>query len=425
MSLLPPEVSSVNQANSPSVAYPQWFKGKRFTLGVTGGIAAYKSGDAIRLLQKHGAEKVFPILTPNACNYITPLTLSSLAMEPATADHLAVTPTGVPLHIHYAQQSDAMLLLPATANSIAKITHGLADELVSCTALTFTDKPLILCPTMNTRMWENPITQHNLSLLQRLLPTVVIVPPASAMLACGEQGVGHLASWESILLHTYRAIHPHATSLQGKRVLITAGGTHEPIDVARVISNRSSGKMGLALADEAYARGAEVTLLYANAPLPERPYRIEATPTVQHLLETAQALFPTCDYLIKAAAVSDFTPSHPSQYKLKKQEGQDRYSFEFSLTPDILATLCQQKQAHQTVVGFAAESHLNSSELYAKLKRKGCDWLAVNNVARADIGFASNDNELLLLSKDANHPPLTLPKQSKTELAFALWQQLL
>jgi phosphopantothenoylcysteine decarboxylase/phosphopantothenate--cysteine ligase len=282
-----------------------------------------------------------------------------------------------------------------------------------------------MVPTMNTRMWNNPVTQRNLTLLQTLLPNLTVVTPSAALLACGETGVGHIAPWEHILLGMYKALHPQSTSLTGKQVLVTAGGTQEALDVARVLTNRSSGKMGLALADEAYARGADVTLLYANEALPERPYVVKHTPTVPLLLEQAQAHFPTCDYLIKAAAVSDFTPAFPSDHKLKKQEGQTQYPLLFALNPDVLATLCEQKQPHQTVVGFAAESHIDLPAMRQKLQRKGCDWLAINNVARADIGFGSADNELLLLSANNATEPVTLAKMPKPELARALWASLL
>jgi phosphopantothenoylcysteine decarboxylase / phosphopantothenate---cysteine ligase len=398
------------------------FSGQHIVLGVGGGIAAYKACDMVRELQRKGAE-VHPILSAGAGQFISPLTFSSLAMRPVTDQHYAVTEAGVPLHIHLAQWGHALLIYPATANLIAELAQGMATDLVNTTALCFHQAPIVIAPAMNVRMWENPITQRNIQQLQAL-PHVQVVQPASGLLACGETGAGHLASVEAVLFSLYKALHPHAGALTGKKLLVTAGGTQEPLDPARVLTNRSSGKMGLALADEAYAMGANVTLVTAIPPHAqlERPYPIHLTPTAYDMHTAVMAHWPKMDGLIKAAAVSDFTPKKPQAEKIKKTEGSSNYILELSPTRDILAEACAMKQPHQRVMGFAAESNIQDAPmLTAKLERKGCDMLAVNSITTEGTGFGSDDNAFdVYFSPLHSREPCTFPLASKWLLAREL-----
>jgi phosphopantothenoylcysteine decarboxylase / phosphopantothenate---cysteine ligase len=391
-------------------------------LGVCGGIAAYKACDLVRELQRRGGV-VQPILSHGASEFVSPLTFSSLAMRPVTDEHYAVTSAGVPLHIDLAQWGKALIIYPATANMIAELAHGMATDLVNTTALCFTKSPIIIAPAMNVRMWENPLTQRNIETL-KALPNIYVVEPSSGLLACGETGAGHLASAEAVLFTLYKALHPQAELLAGKRVLVTAGGTQEALDPARVLTNRSSGKMGLALADEAHAMGAEVTLVTANtqhASL-ERPYPIEVTGTAQHMYTAVMKYWPQNDWLIKAAAVSDFTPAHPHTEKIKKIEDPAHYVLELTPTRDILAEACAMKQPHQRVMGFAAESDVSNPEmLMAKLERKGCDVLAVNSITTPGLGFGSEDNAFTVyLHPHYEQTSFSLPKATKAELAQSL-----
>jgi phosphopantothenoylcysteine decarboxylase/phosphopantothenate--cysteine ligase len=395
-----------------------FFEGKHIVLGVCGGIAAYKSGDLIRELQRKGASGVHPILSQDAPHFITALTLSSLSKYPATSEHHAVDAQGVPLHISLAQWGDVLLIYPATANLIAQLAQGLTGDLVTATALCFNEKPIVISPAMNTRMWEHPFTQRNLATLASL-PNVHIVPPTEGLLACGETGAGHLAPDEWTLLTLYRAVHPQNRRLAGKKILVTAGGTQEALDPARILTNKSSGKMGLALADEAYAMGADVTLITANVQhIGSRPYTLVLAQDVQSMKEAVLDRFPSHDWLLKAAAVSDFKPVQPPASKIKKQTTNAPYVLELEATVDILKTACEQKQSHQKVLGFAAESETGDlTPLYEKLKRKGADALAVNNINRNDIAFNSEDNEMRLLFANDTQTPVFIEKASKDVVA--------
>jgi phosphopantothenoylcysteine decarboxylase/phosphopantothenate--cysteine ligase len=274
-------------------------------------------------------------------------------------------------------------------------------------------------------MWEHPFTQRNLATLASL-PNVHIVPPTEGLLACGETGAGHLAPDEWTLLTLYRAVHPQNRRLAGKKILVTAGGTQEALDPARILTNKSSGKMGLALADEAYAMGADVTLITANVQhIGSRPYTLVLAQDVQSMKDAVLDRFPSHDWLLKAAAVSDFKPVQPPASKIKKQTTNAPYVLELEATVDILKTACEQKQSHQKVLGFAAESETGDlTPLYEKLKRKGADALAVNNINRNDIAFNSEDNEMHLLFTQDTHAPVFIEKASKDVVARHLLAQL-
>jgi phosphopantothenoylcysteine decarboxylase/phosphopantothenate--cysteine ligase len=269
------------------------------------------------------------------------------------------------------------------------------------------------------------LTQRNLATLASL-PNVLIVPPTEGLLACGETGAGHLAPDAWTLLTLYKAMHPHRQRLQGKKVLVTAGGTQEALDPARILTNHSSGKMGLALADEAYAMGAELTLITANEQhLGLRPFPTILAKDVESMKNAVLEQFPSHDWLLKAAAVSDFKPIQPQASKMKKQATLAPYVLELEATVDILKTACEQKQSHQKVLGFAAESETGDlTPLYDKLRRKGADALAVNNIQRSDIAFHSEDNEMHLLFAQDTPAPVFIEKAGKDVVARHLLAQL-
>lgn len=391
------------------------FYGKTVAIAVTGGIAAYKACDLIRELYRRNVQQVLCIMTPTAESFISPLTLQALSRHPVYTSELAVDQTGVPIHIALAQQADALVILPATVDTIAKLAHGLADNLVTTTAITFTDKPVLVAPAMNTRMWDHPLTQENIQKL-RSLPNYAVVEPVAGHLACGETGEGHLADPETILQAIYRAVHPNAGMYRGVRAIVTAGGTSERIDPVRVISNRSSGKMGLALADELAAMGAEVTLITTRPPQ-ARTYEVVPVQTTREMREAIHERFEQAHVLLMAAAVSDYAVEHPSLEKIKR-DSLPEPTLKLVSNPDILAELGQQKQPGQLLIGFAAESNdliRNASE---KMRRKNLDAIVANDISRSDIGFETDENEVTLLFPELN--PQILARARKDRIARQL-----
>lgn len=402
------------------VSTEQVFDNKTIALGICGGIAAYKACDLIRELYRQGAKQVIPILTASAEAFVTPTTLQSLARGPVYAETLGMTHDGVPTHIALAQQADVLLILPATANVLGKLAHGIADDLLSTTFLTFSHKPVLIAPAMNTRMWRHPMVQENLKKLAALF-WVDVVSPISGDLACGETGEGHLAEPEMILAHLRRALHPEAGLYEGKKALISAGGTVEAIDPVRLITNRSSGKMGKALADELWAMGAEVTLVSTKILKTPVPYEVLVARTAEDLAHTLHREFPESDLLLMAAAVSDYKVVEPSPRKIKRQS-KPNMVLKLDSNVDILASLAAIKTAQQQVVGFAAESHDMKQYALEKLKRKKLDALVANDVSRDDIGFHTDDNEVTLFFKDG--ASLFLPKAPKSVIARQILTEL-
>lgn len=405
------------------------FRDKTIAIGVCGGIAAYRVCDLIRELYRQGAKRVVCLMSDNAAEFITPLTLSALTRQPVYQDPLAVDERGIPVHIAIAQQADALLILPATCNILAKLAGGLADDLISTTAVTFTGKPIIVTPAMNSRMWHHPITQHNLNVL-KALPNLTLIEPIAGYLACGETGEGHLASQEIILMALYRQVHSKAGLLKGKHVLVTAGGTQEPIDPVRIITNRSSGKMGIALADESYAMGAHVTLIATTSALSQlhaleggirKPYTIIPVQSTADMLQAVDSRFDQSDMLIMSAAISDFTVSQPSPQKLKRIPNQS-ITLELSPTADILEAASQRKR-NQIIIGFAAESQEFSENAKNKLRRKKLDVIVLNDISRSDIGFDTDENEVTLYFRSGEE--VHLPKASKSEIASDILQSVI
>lgn len=358
---------------------------KTVLLCVTGCIAAYKSCEILRLLQKAGY-RVKVLMTEHATQFVGPTTFRALTHE-KVAIGLFDDPEDPIHHISLAQEADVVLVAPATANCIAKMTHGIADDLMSTTLLA-TKAPILIAPAMNSGMWSAAATQENVEVLKGR--GVHFVQPDSGYLACGDIGSGRLPTPEAIADATCSLLQG-STDLVGEHVLITAGPTHEPIDPVRYIANRSSGKMGLELARAARDRGANVTLIAGPIELPI-PAGIETihVQTASQMYSAAVKAFGRSTIAILAAAVADYAPSAPSDHKLKKAVDPIN-SIPLIQTQDILAKLSSNKE-DRIVIGFAAETNDVVDYAVAKLKRKGCDAIVANDVSRSDAGFGSSNN---------------------------------
>lgn len=358
---------------------------KTVLLCVTGCIAAYKSCEILRLLQKAGY-RVKVLMTEHATQFVGPTTFRALTHE-KVAIGLFDDPEDPIHHISLAQEADVVLVAPATANCIAKMAHGIADDLMSTTLLA-TKAPILIAPAMNSGMWSAAATQENVEVLKSR--GVHFVQPDSGYLACGDIGSGRLPTPEAIADAT-RSLLQGSTDLVGEHVLITAGPTHEPIDPVRYIANRSSGKMGLELARAARDRGANVTLIAGPIELPI-PAGIETihVQTASQMYSAAVKAFGRSTIAILAAAVADYAPSAPSDHKLKKAVDPIN-SIPLIQTQDILAKLSSNKE-DRIVIGFAAETNDVVDYAVAKLKRKGCDAIVANDVSRSDAGFGSSNN---------------------------------
>jgi phosphopantothenoylcysteine decarboxylase/phosphopantothenate--cysteine ligase len=362
-------------------------------LGVAGGIAAYKAADLTSLLRKRGWE-VRVVMTPAAAQFITPLTLQTLSRQKVHLDPFELPEGAVVEHIDLVKGVDLAAVVPATANILAKAAHGLADDLLSTTLLALRC-PLLVAPAMNTAMWEHPATQANLHTLEAR--GVEVVMPASGELACGDVGAGKLADIGEIAQRIEDAYARliEGARLRGRKVLITAGGTREPLDPVRYLGNRSSGKMGHALAAAAAERGADVTLVTSSS-LPV-PAGVQAVPvqTAQDMLEAVQARLPQADMLVMAAAVADYRPAAVAAQKIKKSG--EALTVTLEPTPDILATLKPMRRPDQLIIGFAAETESLLDHARGKLERKGLDLIVANDVARPGIGFESDQNAVTVL----------------------------
>lgn len=358
---------------------------KTVLLCVTGCIAAYKSCEILRLLQKAGY-RVKVLMTEHATQFVGPTTFRALTHE-KVAIGLFDDPEDPIHHISLAQEADVVLVAPATANCIAKMAHGIADDLMSTTLLA-TKAPILIAPAMNSGMWSAAATQENVEVLKGR--GVHFVQPDSGYLACGDIGSGRLPTPEAIADATCSLLQG-STDLVGEHVLITAGPTHEPIDPVRYIANRSSGKMGLELARAARDRGANVTLIAGPIEIPI-PAGIETihVQTASQMYNAAVKAFGRSTIAILAAAVADYTPSAPSDHKLKKAVDPIN-SIPLIQTQDILAKLSSNKE-NRIVIGFAAETNDVVDYAVAKLKRKGCDAIVANDVSRSDAGFGSSNN---------------------------------
>ncbi len=384
----------------------------RVVLGVAGGIAAYKAVEVLRRLKENGFS-VTPVLTRDATRFVAPLTFTALAGEPARVSLYDDPSTPIP-HTRLGQSADVVVVAPATAHLIARLAAGLADDLLTATILA-TRAPVLLCPAMHTEMWEQPSVQENLATLRRR--GVLVLDPDDGPLAGGDSGPGRLADPATITDLTTRIVRGYRGPLSGVRVLVSAGGTREAIDPVRVITNRSSGRQGHALATVAARLGADVTLVTASdldvALDVARRVRIVRVVSASEMRQAVLDRLDASDVVIMAAAIADFTVPR-AEHKLKKADGVPR--LELTPTPDVLSEIRERRRRDQIVVGFAAESRDVVSNATAKLERKGVDLLVVNDVTVPGAGFEAETNEVTLLSPTASATHVA--RQSKEGVAL-------
>ncbi|MGH2580641.1 MAG: bifunctional phosphopantothenoylcysteine decarboxylase/phosphopantothenate--cysteine ligase CoaBC [Actinomycetota bacterium] len=387
--------------------------GRRVLLGVTGGIAAYKACILTRLLTQAGAT-VQVVMTSSATRFVGTDTFAALSGRPAYTE--VWEEPGSVLHVRLARGADVCVVAPATANVIAKLSGGIADDLITSTLLEATC-PLVVAAAMHSGMWEHPATQANVRALQER--GTVVVGPARGPLAVGDEGVGRMAEPEDILA-TLEDVASRGRDLAGRRIVVTAGPTWEPIDAVRFVGNRSSGRMGFAVAREAFGRGADVTLVVGQGTVepPDGP-RVVRVATAEEMRMAVLEAAEDADAVIMAAAVADFRPRKAAPGKLKKEEGPPR--LELVPTPDILAELGEVK-GDRVLVGFAAETDDVEAAGRAKLVAKGLDLLVANEVGREGTGFGSESNHAAILSRTGDDEPLR--KWTKAELAAAVCDRL-
>ena len=405
----------------------------RILLGVTGGIAAYKAVELVRLATKAG-HTVRVVQTEASLRFVGRATFEGVTGAPVLVEEFEPDPArgafpGDPApdhapisHLELVGRSDVYAIAPASANTLAKLATGLADNLLTSAALA-ASSPLVIAPAMNDRMWEHPATRSNVETL-RLRGATIVAPATGALASRGEWGVGRLAEPADILAAIEATVDGRSgpRSLDGLRVLVTAGGTREPIDSVRYVGNRSSGRMGVALAAEARRRGAEVTLVAANVAL-ERPAGVRSVDveTAAELDDAVRAEFPAADVLLMAAAVADFRPSRPDAGKIKKA-GREGLSIDFEDAPDVLRGVAESRSEGQTVIGFAAEHGAGGeAEARRKLESKGLDAVVLNDISRADVGFDAPDNEVTIVTRDAERK---VPLGSKDAVAAAILDEV-
>lgn len=382
---------------------------KCVVLGVTGGIAAYKACELLRLLQKQGID-MFVVMTRNACQFVTPLTFETLSGHPVAVDTFVRPATWEVEHIALAKRADLFLIAPATANIIGKMACGIADDMLSTTVMA-TRAPVMIAPAMNTGMWENPAVQQNIATLAAR--GVHIVTPATGHLACGDSGTGKL---EDVAVIAQRALDVLRAKrdLEGLRVMVTAGPTREALDPVRYISNRSSGKMGYAIARAAQQRGAQVTLLTGPVSIePPRGVTVVPFTTTQELLERALQCAPEQDILIQSAAPADYRAREIAPQKIKKHGDEDMV-LDLVENPDVAATLGRAKRSGQTFVGFAAETNDVLAHARGKLVKKNLDMIVANDVTTPGAGFDVSTNIVTLLTEEKTE---SLPLMTKDEVA--------
>ena len=380
---------------------------KNVVLGVTGSIAAYKACDIVSRLRKQGVD-VHVILTRAGAEIITPLALETMSANPVVVDMFHRENPWEVEHISLAKRADVFLVAPATANFLGKAAHGIADDMLTTTILA-TRAPVLVAPAMNVNMYENPVVQENIALLKKR--GWHFIEPDAGLLACGDVGKGGLAEPEAIVAAAMELLYPRR-DLAGKHVLVSAGPTQERIDPVRYITNRSSGKMGYAIAEAAAARGARVTLVSGpvTLPVPEGVERVNVISS-QDMFEAVHAAFDSCDGLIMAAAPADFTPAAFAEQKIKKN-GREGMTLELAATRDILKSIGERKR-QQRVMGFAAETEHLAENAAKKLEAKNLDMIAANDVTAAGAGFAVDTNAVTLYKRDGSSEQSgTMPKRA-------------
>ena len=391
--------------------------GREVVLGVTGGIAAYKSAEIVSRLRHMGAN-VHVIMTENAAKFVCPLTFQTLSANPVAVDTFDAPERWNVEHVALAKLAEVFVIAPATANILAKMANGIADDMLSTTVLA-TKAPVLAAPAMNTGMWTAPATQENVRVLQER--GVRMIGPASGMLACGDEGAGRMSEPEEIV-SAVADILSTARDLCGLKVLVTAGATRERIDPVRFISNDSSGKMGFAIAEAARDRGAEVTAVYGSVsvPLPAgiRAVRIESA---RDLLDAMMQECPDQDVIIQAAAVADYRPENAENRKIKKQSGKG-ITLKLTENPDVAKAVGEIRKPGQTLVGFAAETDHLAENAQRKLQSKNLDMIVANDVTLPGAGFNTDTNIAALITRDGIQE---LPLQSKRKLADKILDTIL
>ena len=391
-------------------------KKKCVVLGVTGGIAAYKACEILRLLQKWGMD-VFVVMTKNATRFVSPLTFETLSGHPVAVDTFERPATWEVEHIALAKRADLFLIAPATANIIGKMACGIADDMLSTTVMA-TRAPVMIAPAMNTGMWDNPAVQQNLKTLADR--GVHVVAPAVGYLACGDNGAGKLEDVEVIVQRAIDVLSGAQKDLAGLRVMVTAGPTREALDPVRYISNRSSGKMGYAIARAAAKRGAHVTLLTGPVAL-AAPKGVTVVPftTTQDLLDCALRYAPEQDILIQSAAPADYRAEQIADQKIKKNHGED-FVLRLVENPDVAATLGKNKREDQVFVGFAAETNDVLAHAQGELVKKNLDMIVANDVTLPGAGFDVDTNIVTFITREET---IALPVLSKDEVADRILSQ--
>ncbi len=366
---------------------------KTVLIGITGGIAAYKICELIRLYKKNDYN-VKVITTENAFNFVTELTLATLSQSQVYSDNFDIKEYK-PEHISLCDEGDILVLAPATANTISKIANGICDNLLTSIICAF-NKPVLIAPAMNTNMWNNPFVQENIKKLSS--NGYEFVDPESGYLACGTNGAGRLADINKIYSKSIELLEEKKT-LNGQTIVITAGGTIEKLDPVRYISNFSSGKMGIALADIAHKKGANVELI-STFPV-DKPYKNTIVQSAVEMQKAVERSLETATTVIMAAAVADYKAQDYSEQKIKKTS-EDTISITLTKNPDILKEISSKKKDGQTIIGFCAESQNLIEFAKNKIDKKGCDYLVANDISRKDIGFGSDENEIYILDKSHN-----------------------
>ena len=391
--------------------------GKHVVLGVTGGIAAYKACEIVSRLRKLHAE-VDVIMTENATRLVAPLTFETLSNRPVCVDTFSRIESWDVKHISLAQKADLMLVAPATANIMAKLAHGIADDMLSTTLLA-TKAPILLAPAMNTGMWTADATQQNLkTLCDRGIHTV---GPASGFLACGDNGAGRMSEPAQIVEAACTLLCPKR-DLEGLKVLVTAGPTVERIDPVRYLTNDSSGKMGYALAEAAQKRGAEVTLVSGPVALtPPAGVTVIPVTSTMSLYDAMMELCQKQDIIVQAAAPADYRVEHPADQKIKKDDGEPLV-LKLVENPDIAKAVGQRKKAGQVLIGFAAETQNVLANAQKKLAKKNLDLIVANDVTAEGAGFGVDTNIVTLVTIEGGE---ALPKMTKREVANRIWDKAL
>lgn len=391
--------------------------GREIVLGVTGGIAAYKSAEIVSRLHHLGAS-VHVIMTKNATEFVAPLTFQTLSAHPVALDTFRAPETWEVEHIALAQRAEVFVIAPATANLLAKMACGIADDMLSTTVLA-TKAPVLVAPAMNTGMWTAAATQRNVSILRER--GVRFIGPASGMLACGDVGAGRMSEPEEIVAAIAEILCPRK-DLDGLRVLVTAGATRERLDPVRYLTNDSSGRMGFALAEAARDRGAEVTAVtgHVSVPFPEGVRRVEIESTAD-LLEAMRREAPENDIVIQAAAPADYRFAEVSPVKMKKKKGEE-LTLRLVENPDVAKAVGEMKKPGQTLVGFAAETDHLIENAQAKLAKKHLDLIVANDVTKPGAGFNAETNIATLISADGMKE---CPLQSKRALAEEILDRIL